>query len=102
MLVRLPVFAVPLLVHAPSYFVARLGARMVEDEEEMQAQNKVVFGLFLASLVYFAMGIFVWAFLSYTVLGALMAIGFVYMLVWYHNSLINGESGLLLELQNAC
>lgn len=90
-LIRLPLFVVPLVAHTPAYFVARLGAKMVEDEEETQAQNKVVFGLFLASMVYFLMGVFVWAFLSYTVAGALLAIGFVYALVWYHNSLINGK-----------
>lgn len=46
-LVRLPFFVGPLLLHAPAYIVARLGARLAEDEEETQAQNKVVFGLLL-------------------------------------------------------
>lgn len=40
-LVRLPFFLLPLLVHIPAYLAGRMGARLVEDEEETQAQNKV-------------------------------------------------------------
>lgn len=89
--VRLPFFAVPLVIHLPAYYVARRGAKMVEDEEETQAQNKVVFGLLLAYLVYSVLGIIVWASLSYTAIGALASVGLVYVLAWYHNSLIDGE-----------
>ena len=40
-LLRLPFFLLPLLVHIPAYLAGRMGARLVEDEEETQAQNKV-------------------------------------------------------------
>ncbi|KAI0684811.1 glycerol-3-phosphate-acyltransferase [Cytidiella melzeri] len=86
---RLPFFAVPILIHVPAYYVARIGAKMVEDEEETQAQNKVVFGLFLAFLVYSVIGICVWASLSYTALGALAGLGLIYGLAWYHNHFID-------------
>jgi glycerol-3-phosphate O-acyltransferase / dihydroxyacetone phosphate acyltransferase len=87
---RLPFFAVPLMIHVPAYYVARLGAKMVEDEEETQAQNKVVFGLFLAYVAYAILGIFIWASFSYTTLGALAGLGIIYTMAWYHNSLIDG------------
>ncbi|GJE90098.1 glycerol-3-phosphate-acyltransferase [Phanerochaete sordida] len=87
--VRLPLFVVPLLVHAPAYAFARVGAKLVEDEEETQAQNKVAFGLLLLMIVYTSIGIFVWSILSYTVVGALLATGFVFLFAWYHNSLID-------------
>lgn len=90
-LIRLPLFAVPLIIHAPAYFVARLGAKMVEDEEETQAQNKVVFGLLLLMLSYTSFGIFVWAMMWYTPIGALLASVCVFVFAWYHNSLVNGE-----------
>lgn len=83
---------VPLLVHAPAYAFARVGAKLVEDEEETQAQNKVAFGLLLLMIVYTSIGIFVWSILSYTVVGALLATGFVFLFAWYHNSLIDGSS----------
>ncbi|PSR72628.1 hypothetical protein PHLCEN_2v11512 [Hermanssonia centrifuga] len=89
MLVRLPLFIVPLLVHAPVYFVGRLGAKLVEDEEETQAQNKVVFGLLLLILMYGSIGVFLWAMLWYTPAGALLAAGFVFLFAKYHNTLIN-------------
>jgi hypothetical protein len=43
-LLRLPFFLLPLLVHIPAYLAGRMGARLVEDEEETQAQNKVRYG----------------------------------------------------------
>jgi glycerol-3-phosphate O-acyltransferase / dihydroxyacetone phosphate acyltransferase len=89
-LVRLPLFLVPLVFHTPAYFFGRIGAKMVEDEEETQAQNKVVFGLLLLMIVYTSIGIFVWSMLWYTAFGALLATGFVFLFAWYHNSLIDG------------
>ncbi|KAF7790728.1 hypothetical protein EIP86_001684 [Pleurotus ostreatoroseus] len=89
MLVRLPFFVIPLLVHAPAYAVGYWGASLVEDEEETQAQNKVVFGLLLLMMVYGSMGVFVWAVLGYAPVGALLATAFVTLFARYHNSLIN-------------
>jgi glycerol-3-phosphate O-acyltransferase/dihydroxyacetone phosphate acyltransferase len=39
--IRLPFFLLPLLVHLPAYTLGRILARMVEEEEETQAQMKV-------------------------------------------------------------
>lgn len=90
-LVRLPLFVLPLLIHAPAYVVGRLGAKLVEDEEETQAQNKAVFGLFvLAVTVYPALFFFLWSCLRYTSLGAVGAAGFLFLLAMYHNRLVNG------------
>lgn len=72
--------------------MGRFGARLVEDEEETQAQNKVVFGLLLMLLIYPAAFFFVWAFLWYTPVGALIALTFVFGFAMYHNRLINGAS----------
>lgn len=92
-LVRLPLFAIPLLIHFPAYFVGRIGAKLVEDEEETQAQNKAVFGLFiLAVTVYPALFFFLWSSLRYTSSGALIAVGSLFLLAVYHNRLINGGS----------
>lgn len=91
-LVRLPLFLVPLLFHAPAYFFGRVGAKLVEDEEETQAQNKVAFGLLLLLVIYTSVGIFIWSMLSFTAFGALLATSIVFIFSWYHNSLIDGES----------
>lgn len=99
--VRLPLFLVPLVVHAPAYYFGRLGAKLAEDEEETQAQNKVVFGLLLLMIVYTSIGIFVWSMLSYTVTGALLATGFVFTFAWYHNSLIDGTPTYFLPNRQA-
>ncbi|OBZ70864.1 Glycerol-3-phosphate O-acyltransferase 2 [Grifola frondosa] len=88
-LVRLPFFLVPLMLHAPAYVMGRLGAHLVEDEEETQAQNKVVFGLLLVLLIYPVVFFFIWAFLWYTPVGALIAAAFVFLSAMYHNRLIN-------------
>ncbi|OSX65691.1 hypothetical protein POSPLADRAFT_1052363 [Postia placenta MAD-698-R-SB12] len=87
--VRLPFFAAPLLLHTPAYLFARVGARLAEDEEETQAQNKVVFGLLLLLLIYPATFFFIWALLWYTPMGALAAATLVVLFANYHNKLIN-------------
>ncbi|CDO76065.1 hypothetical protein BN946_scf184696.g17 [Trametes cinnabarina] len=89
LLIRLPFSIVPLLIHAPAYVVGRLGARLAEDEEETQAQNKVAFGLVLLLMIYPAAFFFVWAFLRYTPLGALVAVAFVFLFAIYHNRIVN-------------
>lgn len=91
-LLRLPFFIFPLIVHLPVYVIGRLGAKMVEDEEETQAQNKVVFGLLFLLMIYPAAFFFLWALFWYTPAGALLAFGTVYLFAIYHNSLINGAS----------
>ncbi|KAI0743633.1 glycerol-3-phosphate-acyltransferase [Daedaleopsis nitida] len=96
LILRLPFSFLPLVLHAPAYVMGRFGARLVEDEEETQAQNKVVFGLLLMLMVYPAAFFFVWAFLWYTPVGALVALSFVFVFAMYHNFLINGTAKRLV------
>ena len=91
LLLGLPFFIGPLLIHVPAYAFARVGARLAHDEEETQAQNKVVFGLLLLLLIYPATFFFFWAFLRYTPLGALASLALVVLIHSYHTKLINGE-----------
>ncbi|KAF8725175.1 hypothetical protein AX14_008302 [Amanita brunnescens Koide BX004] len=86
---RLPFFLLPLLIHLPVYFMGRLGASLVEDEEETQAQNKVAFGLLSFLLIYPATFFFLWALLHYTSLGAVLAAFTVYLFAWYHDKVID-------------
>jgi len=72
--------------------MGRLGASLVEDEEETQAQNKVAFGFLSSLLIYPATFFFLWALLYYTSLGAVLAALIVYLFASYHNKVIDGES----------
>ncbi|KAH9022575.1 glycerol-3-phosphate-acyltransferase [Lactarius pseudohatsudake] len=88
-LVRLPFFFVPLIVHLPAYVVARLGARLAIDEEETQAQNKVLFGMFFLMLIYPITFMVMWAFLWFTPIGAILSATLVWLFASYHNKLID-------------
>jgi glycerol-3-phosphate O-acyltransferase / dihydroxyacetone phosphate acyltransferase len=90
-LIRLPFFIFPLIVHSPAYIMGQLGARLVIDEEETQAQNKVLFGMFLLMLIYPTAFSIMWAFLWFTPIGAILSATFVWLFALYHNRLINGE-----------
>ncbi|KAG2127522.1 hypothetical protein DEU56DRAFT_958736 [Suillus clintonianus] len=89
-LTRLPFFLFPLLLHTPVYVMGRIGARLVEHEEETQAQNKAVFGLLSCMMIYPATFWALWAMLWYTGTGALVAAFTVWAFAYYHNRLING------------
>ncbi|TFY80109.1 hypothetical protein EWM64_g3897, partial [Hericium alpestre] len=69
--------------------MARMGARLVEHEEETQAQNKIIFGLLLLALIYPATFFFLWAFLWYTPLGAVLSGVLVWLVAVYHTKLVN-------------
>lgn len=90
-LIRLPFFLFPLIVHAPVYVMSRLGGRLVEEEEETQAQNKVVLGLLVMLLVYPCAFFFLWAFMWFSPVGALLSASTMYVFAMYHNRLINGK-----------
>ena len=92
----------PLLFHAPTYFFGRIGAKLVEDEEETQAQNKVAFGLLLLMVVYTTIGVYVWSILRYSTVGALLATGIVFVFTWYHNSVIDGTSAMSRLAATGC
>ncbi|KIJ49336.1 hypothetical protein M422DRAFT_224945 [Sphaerobolus stellatus SS14] len=90
-LVRLPFFLIPLLVHLPAYGMARMGARLAEDEEETQAQNKVVFALLLLLAIYPAMFFFLWAFFYMTPTGGVIALATSYAFVYYHIKIVDSN-----------
>lgn len=90
-LIQLPFFFIPLIVHSPVYIMGRVGAKLVEDEEETQAQNKVAFGLLSLLLIYPTIFFFLWALFSYTGLGALLAAAMVYLFAVYHTRTIDGK-----------
>lgn len=89
-LTRLPFFIFPLIVHTPIYIMGRLGARLVEHEEETQAQNKVVIGLLLSFMIYPLSFWLLWALFLYTQTGAILAAVTVWLFAVYHTKLING------------
>ena len=90
-LIRLPFFILPLIVHSPAYVMGNLGSRLVIDEEETQAQNKVLCGMFLLMLIYPTAFLVMWAFLWFTPVGAILSATLVWLFAVYHNKLINGE-----------
>ncbi|CEL60758.1 hypothetical protein RSOLAG1IB_03997 [Rhizoctonia solani AG-1 IB] len=88
--VRLPFFVLPALIHIPAYVFCRMLARMVEEEEETQAQMKIFGGILaMAILTYPIIFLFLWAFLWLTPIGALLAAGFVWLIAVYHVSIID-------------
>ena len=90
-LIRLPFFILPMIVHLPAYVMARMGAQLAIDEEETQAQNKVLFGMFLLMLIYPTAFVVMWAFLWFTPIGAILSATLVWLFAVYHNKLINGK-----------
>jgi membrane protein insertase Oxa1/YidC/SpoIIIJ len=92
-LARLPFFFIPLVVHIPAYAMARYGAKLAEDEEETQAQNKVAFGLIALFFVYSIAFFSLWALFMYSPMGALVSSVTVYLFAIYHNRMIDGKSG---------
>lgn len=91
-LIQLPFFLFPLVLHSPVYIMGRFGAKLVEHEEETQAQNKVVFGLLSLLLIYPAIFFFLWALLWYTPIGAVVAAVSVYLFAVHHNRMIDSKS----------
>lgn len=79
------------MVHLPAYVAARFAARMVEHEEETQAQNKVVFGLLFLFVIYPAIFMFLWALFGYTFLSGVIAFTTVCLFAVYHVKMIDGE-----------
>lgn len=101
-LARLPFFIFPLIVHAPIYILGRLGARMVEHEEETQAQNKVVLGLLFLLMIYPLSFWLLWALFLYTPTGAVLAAATVYLFAVYHTKLINDNYEQCVILFSSC
>ena len=88
-LIRLPFFAIPLVTHLPVYVVGILGARLVEDELETQAQMKIAFGLILSFLTYPILFFILYGITRALPLGFAIAAGAVWLLGKYHSALID-------------
>ncbi|KAF8756979.1 Phosphate acyltransferase [Rhizoctonia solani] len=100
--IRLPFFVLPALIHIPAYILCRLLARMVEEEEESQAQMKIFGGIFaMAIMTYPVIFLFLWAFLWLTPVGALLAAGLVWLLAVYHVSIIDDNYEQSWDLSRA-
>ncbi|KAF7315927.1 PlsC domain-containing protein [Mycena indigotica] len=91
MLLRIPFFIFPLVMYLPVYYMGRVGARLVKDEEETQAQNKLVFGMISMFLTYPAAFFFLWSFFLYTRVGAVMAAATLWLFARYHDTMINAN-----------
>ncbi|KAF5381135.1 hypothetical protein D9757_009414 [Collybiopsis confluens] len=94
-LLVLPFFVFPLLVYSPLYLLGRFGARLVEDEEETQAQNKVAFSLLGALLViYPSVFVLLWMLVdgvSWTRWGAVVSAVGVWALGVYHDRTVTSN-----------
>jgi glycerol-3-phosphate O-acyltransferase/dihydroxyacetone phosphate acyltransferase len=88
-LIRLPFFLFPLITHIPIYIVGILGARLVEDEMETQAQMKIALGLVLSFLTYPVLFFTFWAIFRQVPLGFAIAAGAVFAMGRYHSALID-------------
>nr|GAT57513.1 predicted protein [Mycena chlorophos] len=91
MLLRLPFFVFPLVMYLPVYYMGRVGARLVKDEEETQAQNKLVFGMISMFLTYPTAFFFLWSLFLYTRVGAVMAAATLWLFARYHDTMINAN-----------
>ena len=80
-----------MIVRSPVYVMGQLGARLVIDEEETQAQNKVLLGMFFLMLTYPTAFVVMWTFLWFTPVGAILSATLVWLFAVYHNKLINGK-----------
>ena len=88
-LIRLPFFFIPMLVHLPVYMFGILGARLVEDELETQAQMKIALGLVLSFLTYPVLFFTIWAIFRQVPLGGAIAACAVWLLGRSHSALID-------------
>jgi hypothetical protein len=88
-LVRVPFFLMPMLIHLPMYYVAKLGENIVREELETQAQMKIVFGMLFSLLVYPVVFLIMWLMLGFTSVGAIVAAGGVYLFNMSHKTLVD-------------
>ncbi|WVQ66895.1 uncharacterized protein L199_005086 [Kwoniella botswanensis] len=97
-LFHLPFFIVPMLIHIPIYVVGYLGASLVEEELETQAQMKVVFGLLLSLITYPILFFVLWSVLKGLALGVVLAAVTVWGLGRYHGALIDENYNAMKRL----
>jgi hypothetical protein len=87
-LIRLPFFALPLVVHLPSYALGKYIQQKIVDEEEV-AQGKVFLGLFIMVGMYSLMFAVVWGLLWLTPIGAIVAVAVTWAFALYHVQLVD-------------
>ncbi|WWC72092.1 uncharacterized protein I206_106052 [Kwoniella pini CBS 10737] len=97
-LIHLPFFIIPMLIHIPVYVVGYLGASLVEEELETQAQMKVVFGLLLSLITYPVLFFLLWGVLRGLALGVVLAAVSVWGLGRYHSQLIDENYNAMKRL----
>ncbi|WWC64493.1 uncharacterized protein I303_107103 [Kwoniella dejecticola CBS 10117] len=97
-LIHLPFFIIPMLIHIPVYVVGYLGASLVEEEMETQAQMKVVFGLLLSLITYPVLFFVLWGALRGLALGVVLAAVSVWGLGRYHSQLIDNNYNAMKRL----
>ncbi len=88
-LIRIPFFLVPMLFYAPIYFAGIMGARLVEDELETQAQMKIALSLVFSFLMYPVLFFSFYAVFRQAPLGAAIAIGVIWLIKRVHSSFID-------------
>ncbi|KIM26219.1 hypothetical protein M408DRAFT_330764 [Serendipita vermifera MAFF 305830] len=88
-LIRLPLFLVPLLVHWPIYSLTRWVGDRSSREEETMAQNKVVVGLAALFSIYTFWFWVIFALFWSTPMGAVVALITICAMEFYHSKLID-------------
>jgi glycerol-3-phosphate O-acyltransferase/dihydroxyacetone phosphate acyltransferase len=88
-LIRVPFFLLPMVIHLPMYYVAKMGENIVKEELETQAQMKIVFGMLFSLAVYPFWFFLLWVFLGFTSFGAVVAGAAVYLFNMSHKSLVD-------------
>jgi glycerol-3-phosphate O-acyltransferase / dihydroxyacetone phosphate acyltransferase len=87
--IRFPFFLLPALIHVPIYLVGRFGGKLATDEEETQAQNKMVLGLLLSAIVNGSLFAILWTFFRRTAIGAIVAALTIWATFVYHRKMID-------------
>lgn len=88
-LIRLPLFFVPLLVHLPIYYLTRWVGNRSAREEETMAQNKVVVGLFTLFTIYTFWFWIIFALFWQSSVGAVVGLVTIVSMEAYHGKLID-------------
>ncbi|KAG8812462.1 hypothetical protein FRB91_011427 [Serendipita sp. 411] len=88
-LIRLPLFLVPLMINVPIYWMTRWVGEKAAVDEESVAQSKIVVGLVLFLVIHSFWFWVIWIFLAITPIGALIAAVSVWALATYHRRLID-------------
>ncbi|GJJ06197.1 hypothetical protein Clacol_000386 [Clathrus columnatus] len=90
LIIRIPLFLLPFLIHAPALAAARHGANIAQ-EEETEAQNKVVFALLLLLCIYPSIFLFLWVIFRMSSTGAAIALAMTYALIMHYHRIVDSS-----------